>query len=67
MLTGGGYDCCVSLTPTAPLSLHDSDRNVLVVRDPRNVVISEHRMRRKVFHQSLVELDAFVQARFEVS
>ena len=39
---------------------------IVVVRDPRNVVISEYRMRQNVYGQDVGDLDAFVKIRFEV-
>lgn len=43
------------------------DRMVVVVRDPRNVVISEHRMRKEVYWEMAADLDIFIHERFEVS
>lgn len=40
---------------------------VVVVRDPRNVVISEHRMRTEVYHRDIIdELNVFIYQRLEV-
>lgn len=36
------------------------------MRDPRDVVVSEHRMRRKTFLQDVPDLDTFIWMRFEV-
>lgn len=40
---------------------------VVLVRDPRNVVISEHRMRKEVYWEMAADLDDFIHERFEVS
>lgn len=42
-------------------------RVIALMRDPREVVISEHRMRGSVYHERMLELDSFVRKRFEVS
>lgn len=41
-------------------------RMAVVLRDPRNVVISEHRMRKEVYWEMAADLDIFIHARFEV-
>lgn len=40
---------------------------LIVVRDPRNVVISEHRMKREIYNERTALLDAYIHARLKVS
>lgn len=44
-------------------------RHVVIFRDPRNVVISEHRMKMSMpdwYHLPQMELDDFIRLRFKV-
>lgn len=49
------------------LPLFSICRMLIVVRDPRNVVISEHRMKREIYKEHIALLDAYIHARLKVS
>lgn len=38
----------------------------MVFRDARNLIVSEHRMRIKVYHEDVAQLEPFILSRFEV-
>lgn len=39
---------------------------IVVMRDPRNVVVSEHKMRIETYHQKLPPLNKYIHERMEV-
>lgn len=57
---------CFRVCPESPRFLLFC-RAAVVIRDPRNVVISEHRMRSTVYHENVGPLQPFVRYRLEVS